>query len=217
MIAMARNCLASAELPAKFWFYAVKRAAEVCNYFPMKLECGAWITPLELAHKVKPDLWVLFKLFSVAAVRHECCRDLQLRKFESQSTPMIAVGRCPNSNAIQFYNPANGTLVSSIDYKFQLNVTSGAHFGFKYQPGVFIYRLDESTSVIAPKFEMDTSVYVHTHSPPSTARIIGIPTYDTPSIYTVAFKDGSISEYTADLLSAALIPASISVGSLLPS
>ncbi len=26
MIAMARNWLASAELPAKFWFYAVKRA-----------------------------------------------------------------------------------------------------------------------------------------------------------------------------------------------
>ncbi len=36
LIAMARNWLASAELPAKFWFYAVKRAAEVCNYFPLK-------------------------------------------------------------------------------------------------------------------------------------------------------------------------------------
>jgi hypothetical protein len=54
---------------------------------------------------------------------------------------MIAVGRCPHSTGLQFYNPANGTLVSSIDYKFQHNITSGAHFGLKYQPGVFIYRL----------------------------------------------------------------------------
>jgi hypothetical protein len=38
VIAMARNWLASAELPARFWFYAVMRAAEVCNYFPIKLD-----------------------------------------------------------------------------------------------------------------------------------------------------------------------------------
>jgi hypothetical protein len=37
MIAMARKRLASAELPAKFWFYAVKRATEICNYFPLNL------------------------------------------------------------------------------------------------------------------------------------------------------------------------------------
>jgi hypothetical protein len=33
MVSMARNWLASAELPSTFWFYAVKRAAEVCNTF----------------------------------------------------------------------------------------------------------------------------------------------------------------------------------------
>jgi len=68
MTAMARNWLASAELPAKFWYYAVKRAAEVCNYFPIKLEDGSWSTPLELAHGVKLDLRVLFKVFGLAAV-----------------------------------------------------------------------------------------------------------------------------------------------------
>jgi hypothetical protein len=59
MIAMARNWLASAELPSKFWYYAVKRAAEVCNYFPIKLDNGKWTTPFTLAHKIKPDLRVL--------------------------------------------------------------------------------------------------------------------------------------------------------------
>jgi len=38
MVAMARGWLASAKLPALFWYYAVKRAAEICNYFPMRLD-----------------------------------------------------------------------------------------------------------------------------------------------------------------------------------
>jgi hypothetical protein len=202
LVAMARSWLASAELPGSFWFYAVKRAAETCNYFPIKLDCGTWTTPLELAHGIKPDLRVLFKLFGVAAVHRERQGDKSLEKFDSQSVPMIAVGRCPNSNGIQFYNPSNGTFVSSIDYKFQPNVTSGAFFGLRYQYGTFIYRLDETTSIHAPKFLLDSHVYVHTHSPPWVAKVIGIPTYDTPNIYTVCYKDGSIAEYLDDQLSA---------------
>ncbi len=189
---MARNWLASAELPGKFWFLAVKRAAEVCNYFPLRIDNSHWATPLELAYGVKPDLRLLFKVFALAAVRRERVGDSRLGKFDSQSIPMIAVGRCPNSTALQFYNPANGTFVSSIDFKFQNHVTSGAYFSMKYQPVSFIYRLDESTSVFAPTFNIDSSVYVHTHSPPLLATVIGIPTYSAPDIYTVAFKDGSI-------------------------
>ncbi len=71
MTSMARNWLASAELPAKFWFYVFKRAAEICNYFPIRLEDGSWSTPLALAHNKKPDLRVLFKMFGLAAVRRE--------------------------------------------------------------------------------------------------------------------------------------------------
>jgi len=67
---------------------------------------------------------------------------------------MIAVGCCANSNSIQFYNPANGTFVSSVDFKIQHNVTSGAYFGLRYQPGVFIYRLDESTMISPRNFPL---------------------------------------------------------------
>jgi hypothetical protein len=56
LVAMARNWLALAERPGSFLFFAVKRAAEVCNYFPIQLSCATWSTPLELAHQVKPDL-----------------------------------------------------------------------------------------------------------------------------------------------------------------
>jgi len=61
LIAMARNWLASAELLGTFWFYAVKRVAEICNYFPCHLPDGSWSTPFQLTHGVKPDLRVLFK------------------------------------------------------------------------------------------------------------------------------------------------------------
>jgi hypothetical protein len=152
---MARNWLASAELPSTFWFYAVCHAAEVCNYFPYKLEDGSYTMPFELAHKTKPDLRVLFKLFSLAAVHYERIGDV-IGKFDTQSLPMIAIGRCPNSNGLQFYNPTNGTFVSSIDYKFQNHVTSGTCFGYKYQLGTFIYRLDESNSIFAPKFPLES-------------------------------------------------------------
>jgi hypothetical protein len=115
LVAMAWNWLASAELPGNFWFYAIKRAAQVCNYFPIKLECGTWTTALELAHQTKPDLYVLFRMFGLAAVCREHRGDTFLNKFEPQSTPMIAVGRYPTSNGLQFYDPSNGTFVSSID------------------------------------------------------------------------------------------------------
>jgi hypothetical protein len=217
MTSMARNWLASAELPAKFWFYAVKRAAEVCNYFPVKFDDGPWSTPFELAHHVKPDLRVLFKMFGLAAVRRErTSSNLSLNKFESQSVPMIAVGRCPNSMGLQFFDPVSGSLVSSIDYKFQLHTTSGAFFKYRYQPGTFFYRLDESTSIFSPKFSIESSVYVHTHSPPSVATVIGIPTYQSPNLYTVSFRDGSISEYTEDMLSLAPVEG-VLVSTLLPS
>jgi len=84
---MAWNWLPSTELPANFWFYAVKRAAEVCNYFPH----------FELADqiKLKPDVWVLFKMLGLAAVCCEHIRDSKFEKCITQSQLMIAIGRFP--------------------------------------------------------------------------------------------------------------------------
>jgi len=183
LVCMARNWLASLELPASFWFYAVRRAAEVCNYFPLQLDDGLTTTPFELVHKTKPDLRVLFKPFALAAVHRERLGDDTLPKFESQIIPMITLGRCPNSNGLQFYNPVNGTIVSSIDYSFQHHVSSGSRFGYKYQPGTFVYRLDESNTMFSPKFPLESTVLVHTHSPPHSATVIGVPTYSRPNIY----------------------------------
>jgi hypothetical protein len=43
---------------------------------------------------------------------------------------------------------------------------------------------------------LDSTVLIHTHSPPHEAKVIGLPSYDRPDIYTVLFADGSISEYS---------------------
>ncbi len=137
-------------------------------------------------------------MFGLAAARREKIGDSTLNKFASQSIPMIAIGRCQQSNGVQFYNPESSTFVSSIDYKFQYNVTSGARFNYRYQPGTFIYRLDETNHILTPKFALDSEVLVHTHSPPHRATIVGLPSYDRPDVYTVLFPDGSISEYTDD-------------------
>jgi hypothetical protein len=115
-----------------------------------------------------------------------------------------------------FYNPVNNTFVSSIDYKFQPDTTSGSHFGYKYQSGTFFYRLDETNSIFSPKFALDSKVNVHTHSPPPITQIVGLPTYDSPHVYTVAFRDGSLPEYTDNLLSAAPVLNQEIVPSLLP-
>jgi hypothetical protein len=131
---------------------------------------------------------------------------------------MITLGRCPNSDGLQFFNPENGTIVTSIDYTFQRSVTSGARFGYKYQAGTFIYRLDESNTMFSPKFALDSTVLVHTHSPPHVATVIGIPSYVQPDIYTVKFHDDSIAEYSLseNLLEATSAPCPKSVSSILP-
>jgi hypothetical protein len=214
---MAQNWLASAELPPSFWFYTARRAAEVCNYFPYQLENGQYSTPFKLAHYVKPDLRLLFQRFSLAAVCCEHVGDETLSKFSSQSIPVITLGRSPNSDGLQFFNPDNGTIVTSIDYTFQPNITSGARFGYKYKAGTFRYQLDETTTLFSPKFALDSTVFVHTHSLPHVATIIGTPSYIRPDIYTVKFQDDSIGEYSIpeNLLEATSTPSPKSVTSIL--
>jgi len=219
LVSMSRNWLASAKLPATFWYYAVHRAAEVCNYFPIKLDDGTYITPFELAHDQKPDLRVLFKPFCLAAVCGDRVGDQVLSKFASQSLPMITIGRCPHSDGLQFYNPESGTFVSSIDYTFQHHVTAGCCFGYKYQAGTFIYRLDESSTIFSPKFPLEAKVLVHTHSLPHVREVVGLPSYDKPDVYTVKFQDGSVAEYSSTenvLELAPVYTTSMSKSNLLP-
>jgi hypothetical protein len=79
--------------------------------------------------------------------------------------------------------------------------------------------LDETTSIFAPKFTLDSEVLVHTHSPPHQAKIVGLPLYDRPDIYTVLFQDGSLAECSDshNILEAVSSSAVTSPITLLPS
>jgi hypothetical protein len=67
--------------------------------------------------------YLLLRLSDMKEVNSE-----NLGKFDAQSLSMIAIGKCPNSNGLLFYNPVNHTFVSSIHYQFQHHMTSGARF-----------------------------------------------------------------------------------------
>jgi hypothetical protein len=131
---------------------------------------------------------------------------------------MITLGRCPHSNGLLFYNPVNCTFVSSIDYSFIPHVTSGSKFGIQYHPGTFIYRLDETDTIHSPKFPLDSTVLVHTHSPPHRGTILGVLTYAQPDTYVVKSQGGTVAEYSAssEVLELVTNPLTNKVPSVLP-
>jgi len=67
--------------------------------------------------------YLLLRLSDMKEVNSE-----NLGKFDAQSLSMIAIGKCPNSNGLLFYNQVNHTFGSSIHYQFQHHMTSGARF-----------------------------------------------------------------------------------------
>jgi hypothetical protein len=73
-------------------------------------------------------------------------------------------------------------------------------------------------TIFAPKFSLESKVLIHTHSPPHLATVIGIPTFADPDMYTPAFSDGSIVEYSdqSNLLEAVPDNTSITDCSFLP-
>ena len=67
VLRMSCGWLASALLPTKFWWFALKRATKISNYIPIKLD-NKLTTPFQLVYGMKPDLYNLFPLFSVAYI-----------------------------------------------------------------------------------------------------------------------------------------------------
>ncbi len=72
--------------------------------------------------------------------------------------------------------------------------------------------------MFSPQFALDSTVLVHTHSPPHVATIIGTPSYHCPDIYTVKFQDDSIAEYSIseNILEAVPTPGPKHMTTILP-
>jgi hypothetical protein len=101
VVSMARNWLTSALLPTKYWFFAIRRACEVCNILPTS-HLGTITTPFELVHAKKVDYRLLFLLFSTSYIKYRREGGAVKNKWSSQTLKCIVVGTCNRSNGLLF-------------------------------------------------------------------------------------------------------------------
>ena len=124
---MARGWIASSLLLSSFWWYAMKRAVEVSNYLPIKVD-NAYSTPHTLAFGQKPDLRNLLPMFAVAHIR--CYYDSDnkaISNTDNQSTSDILLGRAEHSTSTFFYHPSTGRTIISDDFYLDETSTTSLH------------------------------------------------------------------------------------------
>ena len=197
LLRMSRSWLLSNLMPTKFWYHALKRAAEVSNYLPIKIN-NHLTTPFELVYNKKPDLRNLFPLFSVGYIRRSRDSTTNRLTFHSTSLRCICIGRDDTSNQLEFFHPPSRQLVYSDDFVLDKHLCSGPTFNLDYDGGLYInkykdYQDDENISPFPP----DHSMFVQTSSNPQTFKpctILRIPEQygDT---YTVRYDNGDIHQH----------------------
>lgn len=156
---MGRAFITDMQMPRTFWYWALRQSTQVLNYIPCTVE-GISTTPHELVYGVKPDLRVLFRMFSTGYFRH--LRDgVHNRSGISDSKSMqgIALGRCRKSDGMIFYCPHNKQLYTSSDYKLDEGRHTPNTFNLQYDGGIFVglYNHGSPNSSVEP-FPEGTSV-----------------------------------------------------------
>jgi len=186
LLKMAISWLASSLLPNIYWFFALKRAAEVSNYLPLKIN-NQLTSPHELAYHTKPDIRNIFPLFSVAYITQT---DDHL--YNNQTICTILVGRSKKSNIIQFYHPQTKKTLSRARCTIDEALVVGPAFGFQYEGGLYINKYCDSTNINkAPTFKPQQKVNVQIKGNLYEAFVITIPAFDD-TICTLQLKDGSL-------------------------
>ena len=84
IVRMARAWVNQHLLPTDFWYHAIRRAVEVCNFFPVTAN-GVLTTPYELIYNTKPDLRNLIPLFSIAYIRRTRDGDTDRTRFAAKA------------------------------------------------------------------------------------------------------------------------------------
>ena len=203
VVTMARNWLRSSLLPTKYWFYAIKRACEVCNILPTH-HLSTVTTPYELVFNEKVDYRQLFPMFSTAYIKQEQESSKKKNKWKTQSLKCIVVGTDSMSDGLLFYHPpSKKTLTCADGYKFDSFSPAGPQFEERFDGG-FVFSSLQSQSAIhrPPSHEEGATAYFQLPSQqyiPVT--ILSVPVNDDSDPYTVQAKDsGSIMEVLAPQL-----------------
>ena len=200
IVRMARSWLTSSLLPSEYWWFAVKRAVEVTNYLPIKAN-NKLTTPYELVYGIKPDLRLLFPLFSLAYVHRLKDAQSKHQKFQTTAILCILVGKSSVSDGLEFYHPPSRQIITSSDFKLDTTKPSGPAFNLKYDGGLFFNLYDNDAETIRPPgIDINTTVFVKHYDPPKPATVLAVP-FDESDVYTVQFQqDGSIHQFQSSSL-----------------
>ena len=201
ILQMARAWLSSHLLPSKFWWYALKRATEISNYIPIKIN-NKITTPFELTYGIKPDLRFLLPMFSVAYLSRHRDGNITRKNTHSHSIRAILVGRDPSSTSFLFYHPGTQKTLTSDTFTIDETLPSGPAFRLEYDGGLYFNRYtDFNDKIRPPLFIPEQTVFITSHNPPLKATILTVPTSPIDRVYTVTLDDGSIQQLFENELS----------------
>ena len=189
ILRMARSWLAHSLLPSTFWWHSLKRATEVANYIPLKID-GQLTTPHELAYGHKVDLRNILPLFAVAYVRN----NNDSNSMNSNSMRAILIGRSSKSHTYEFYHPATKKIISSSIYRIDETIPSGPTFNLQYDGGLYFNKFNENYKTTkSPTYKVHDKAYVIQNNQILPVKIITIP-ITNDEIYTVQFQNNSIHQ-----------------------
>ena len=202
-VIMARNWLKSALLPSTYWYYAVKRAVEISNISPIKIN-NKVTTPFEQVHQKKVDYRQLFPMFSTSYIKQTTSKGRHKNKWKSQSLKVICIGSCPDSDGLLFYHPDTKSIISCADnYKFDTYLPAGPQFGESFD-GRFTFTSKSSLQNIhmAPSHEKSATVFFKESNTKYTpSKILSVPFDEEEDAYVIqTVKSGAIHHATSEEL-----------------
>ena len=197
---MSRSWLTSHLLPSKFWWWALKRATELSNYLPLRID-NKLTTPHECVYGVKPDFRNILPQFSIAYLNRTRDDNIERKSTHSHSIRAILIGRDPKSAAFQFYHPSTKKTPTSDSFTIDDTLPSGPAFGLNFDGGLYFNRYcDFNDKLRPPQFIPDQTVFVTSFDPPRQGTVLTVPTSNTKPIYSIQLNDNSIHQFTEDLL-----------------
>jgi hypothetical protein len=211
---MARAYLQEANLPKKFWFWAIRTAFERMNMIPMEVGEDSegkqrLSTPFELFYGQQPDLRTLFPFGCVGYFKRETDHlsgtPHHRTKFQAQTYPGIALGRSNNSNGLIFWSPEQQRFSVSADYRLDTDKQVRNHWPELLNDGGFVLHLMDP-ALEPSKFNVDDKVLFYTQGPETatgdrpivSGLVASTPIPDQVTTYRIKLEDNTYADVCPD-------------------
>lgn len=188
---MARAFITGMQMPKNFWYWALHQSIQVMSYILCTVS-GISTTPHKLVYSVKPDLRILFCLFSTGYFRKA-------------------------KDGMLYYSPHSKEIITSSDYKLDEGRHTPIAFNLPYDGGIFVSLYNHNSSSSFEPYPEGTSLSYsiklnqsdkHTTNMRGTVISIpipypqsGLPASDKEaSSYVIRLIDGSIHRVSPDLM-----------------